>query len=116
MAAHDPANEWETSWPAPAKLNLFLHIVGQRPDGYHLLQTAFQFVDCCDVLEFSHRDDGRITRSEGLAEVAEQDDLVVRAAALLRSATGVSHGVDIKVTKRIPAGGGLGAPAGASRS
>ncbi len=106
MKANDDA--WRRSWSAPAKLNLFLHITGQRADGYHLLQTAFQFVDLCDQLIFTPREDGRVTRSQGLAGLAADQDLAVRAAALLREAAGVAHGVDIRVSKRIPVGGGLG--------
>jgi len=103
-----PDTDWDKWWPAPAKLNLFLHITGQRADGYHLLQTAFQFIDVCDELSFAQRDDHKITRSEGLAGLPEDQDLVVKAALLLRAAAGVAHGVDIKVRKQIPAGGGLG--------
>lgn len=104
----DQDSGWASEWPAPAKLNLFLHIVGQRRDGYHLLQTAFQFIDCCDTLTFTMRDDTRITRSQGLASVPENDDLAIRAAKMLCSATGIRRGVDICITKNIPAGGGLG--------
>jgi 4-diphosphocytidyl-2-C-methyl-D-erythritol kinase len=95
-------------WPAPAKLNLFLHIVGRRPDGYHLLQTVFQFVDLCDELHFTVRRDGRVQRVSDLAGVAEASDLCVRAAQALKQATGCTLGVDISLTKRIPMGGGLG--------
>lgn len=100
--------EWLKTWPAPAKLNLFLQITGQRGDGYHLLQTAFQFIDVFDELVFAQRSDNRVTRSVGMRGLPEDQDLVVRAAKLLREAAGVFHGVDIKVRKRIPAGGGLG--------
>jgi 4-diphosphocytidyl-2-C-methyl-D-erythritol kinase len=95
-------------WPAPAKLNLFLHILGRRPDGYHELQTAFQFIDLCDELTFEPRADGRILRRSGLASVPEQSDLVVRAARLLQKATGATSGADIRIVKRIPVEGGLG--------
>jgi 4-diphosphocytidyl-2-C-methyl-D-erythritol kinase len=95
-------------WPAPAKLNLFLHVLGRRPDGYHELQTAFQFVDLCDELRFEPRDDGRIVRIAGAVEVPAHADLVVRAAEALRRATGTRFGVSIAVEKRIPIGGGLG--------
>jgi 4-diphosphocytidyl-2-C-methyl-D-erythritol kinase len=95
-------------WPAPAKLNLFLHILGRRPDGYHELQTAFQFVDLCDSLSFEARADGRIVRTAGPAEVPAESDLVVRAAASLRRAIGATQGVSIAVDKRIPLQGGLG--------
>lgn len=95
-------------WPAPAKLNLFLHIVGRRPDGYHELQTAFQFIDLCDELEFEPRADGEIVRLEGPADVQAADDLVVRAALRLREAAGAKEGAGIRLRKRIPMQGGLG--------
>lgn len=95
-------------WPAPAKLNLFLHITGRRPDGYHELQTVFQFLDYGDRLSFTPRDDGRVTRIGEVAGVAEADDLVVRAARLLQAHTGCKLGADITLEKRIPIGGGLG--------
>ena len=97
-----------TTWPAPAKLNLFLHIVGRRPDGYHLLQTVFQFIDFCDTLTFAPRDDGRISRGSGPVDVPADQDLTVRAARLLQQQAGVSAGVDIQITKRLPMGAGLG--------
>lgn len=93
---------------APAKLNLFLHVLGRREDGYHDLQTVFQFIDLCDELSFAIRDDGEISRTGGLAGLAAEEDLVVRAARALRDAAGVTAGADIDVIKRIPAGGGLG--------
>lgn len=96
------------AWPAPAKLNLMLRIVGQRPDGYHLLQTVFQFIDLCDSLSFSVRHDGLVRRVSSLPGVASDDDLVVRAARLLQRDSGCSLGADIHVDKRIPLGGGLG--------
>ncbi|MGE0383894.1 MAG: 4-(cytidine 5'-diphospho)-2-C-methyl-D-erythritol kinase [Gammaproteobacteria bacterium] len=96
------------SWPAPAKINLFLHVVGRRPDGYHLLQTAFQFLELSDTLHFEPRSDGAVRRIGGLAEVPEDADLVVRAARRLQEQTGSTRGADIHVDKRIPAGGGLG--------
>ncbi len=95
-------------WPAPAKLNLFLHIVGRRPDGYHELQTCFQFVDLCDEISIEVRADGRIRRLAEIAGVAEDADLCVRAARALQTATGCALGADIRVHKRIPLGGGLG--------
>ena len=95
-------------WPAPAKLNLFLHIVGRRPDGYHELQTCFQFVDLCDEITIQVRADGRIRRVVALADVAEDADLCVRAARALQAAAGCPLGADIGVLKRIPMGGGLG--------
>jgi 4-diphosphocytidyl-2-C-methyl-D-erythritol kinase len=96
------------TWPAPAKLNLFLHVVGRRTDGYHLLQTVFQFLDFADELRFDVTGDGRIGRATPLPGVAEDADLTVRAARLLQQRTGTSRGVTIHLTKRIPAGGGLG--------
>jgi 4-diphosphocytidyl-2-C-methyl-D-erythritol kinase len=96
------------SCPAPAKLNLFLHVVGRRPDGYHLLQTLFRFIDLQDTLHFSMREDGMVRRSNAVEGVAEDQDLCVRAARLLQSETGCGLGVDIEVEKRIPLGGGLG--------
>lgn len=95
-------------WPAPAKINLFLHVVGRRADGYHLLQTIFQFLDYGDELRCELRPDGVIRRVNELEGVAEGDDLVVRAARLLQSRTGNTTGVDIAVDKRLPIGGGLG--------
>lgn len=95
-------------WPAPAKLNLFLHIVGRRADGYHLLQTVFQFLDYADELAFTLRADGRIERIGNLPGVAAGDDLTVRAARSLCEAVGVSRGVTISLKKRLPMGGGVG--------
>lgn len=95
-------------WPAPAKLNLFLHITGWREDGYHLLQTVFQFLDHGDQLHFKLRPDGMVTRQSVLPGVPEASDLVVRAARLLQSFTGCTQGVDIRVDKQLPMGGGLG--------
>jgi 4-diphosphocytidyl-2-C-methyl-D-erythritol kinase len=96
------------AWPAPAKLNLFLHIVGRREDGYHLLQTVFQFIDLCDTLHVGVRRDGRILRAGGLPGLRPEADLTVRAARLLQEHTGTRLGADLHVDKRIPAGGGLG--------
>ena len=96
------------AWSAPAKLNLMLHVVGRRPDGYHELQTVFQLIDLCDSVEIAVRNDGVITRLKGPAGVAESDDLVVRAARALQGATGTSLGAEISVMKRIPMGGGMG--------
>ncbi len=99
---------WGEKWPAPAKLNLMLRIVGQRPDGYHLLQTVFQFIDLCDWLIFHRVDDGRVSLKSTLEGVAESDDLTVRAAQLLKAETGCEQGVCIEVEKKLPMGGGLG--------
>jgi 4-diphosphocytidyl-2-C-methyl-D-erythritol kinase len=98
----------EHAWPAPAKLNLLLRIVGRRPDGYHLLQTVFQFIDLSDTLHFRLRPDGRIHRLNEVPGVAEADDLVIRAARLLQREAACGLGADIRVEKRIPLGGGLG--------
>ena len=95
-------------WPAPAKLNLFLHILGRRPDGYHELQTCFQFVDLGDEIHIEVRRDGRIRRTLDMPGVAEDEDLCIRAARALQTAAGCPLGADIGVLKRIPMGGGLG--------
>lgn len=101
-----------TPWPAPGKLNLFLHVVGRRPDGYHLLQTAFQFIDLWDVLRFFRRPDGVVERLDDVPGVAAEDDLTVRAARLLAAraveAGKTPPGVAIGLTKRLPIGGGVG--------
>ena len=96
------------SYPAPAKLNLMLRVVGRRADGYHLLQTLFRFVDYGDEVRLAVRDDGRIRRVREMPGVPEDDDLTVRAARLLKQATGTALGVDIEVDKRLPMGAGLG--------
>jgi 4-diphosphocytidyl-2-C-methyl-D-erythritol kinase len=93
---------------APAKLNLFLHITGRRDDGYHLLQTVFQFLDYCDEIELNLRDDGKIKRLSGLESVKAEDDLVIQAANLLKAHTNAEQGVEISVRKKLPVGGGLG--------
>ncbi|WP_395823658.1 4-(cytidine 5'-diphospho)-2-C-methyl-D-erythritol kinase [Collimonas sp.] len=101
--------------PAPAKLNLFLHVTGRRPDGYHLLQTVFQLVDLSDLLHFEVRQDGLIRRSTDIAGVPEESDLIVRAARLLQSAiqtkdkiSAIPPGANISIEKKLPMGGGLG--------
>ena len=99
---------WESAWPAPAKLNLFLHVVGRRADGYHLLQTVFRFIDRSDQLHFSPRTDGRIALATPTPGVAPDNDLTVRAARLLQAATGCRQGATIRLDKRLPMGGGLG--------
>jgi 4-diphosphocytidyl-2-C-methyl-D-erythritol kinase len=101
-------DEGWTRWPAPAKLNLFLHIVGRRADGYHLLQTAFQLLDWGDEVCLRLRDDGAIRRVDPLPGVSEEADLGLRAAVALRNATNGRLGVDIAIDKRVPIGGGLG--------
>ena len=95
-------------WPAPAKLNLFLHILGRRPDGYHELQTCFQFLDLCDEISIEVRSDGLIRRTIEIAGLAPDEDLCIRAAKALQAATGSPLGADIGLTKKIPVGGGLG--------
>src|ERR1700761_4908410 len=98
----------ESLWPAPAKLNLFLHVTGRRADGYHELQTVFQLIELCDTIGISPREDGRIERLAGSAEVEPDSDLTVRAARALQQATGSRWGVSLRVRKRIPLGGGRG--------
>jgi 4-diphosphocytidyl-2-C-methyl-D-erythritol kinase len=99
---------WERRWPAPAKLNLMLHVVGRRADGYHLLQTVFRLIDLADTLAFAPRDDRAIRIAAPLAGVPEDADLSVRAARLLQAETGCDQGATIAIDKRIPVGGGLG--------
>jgi 4-diphosphocytidyl-2-C-methyl-D-erythritol kinase len=94
--------------PAPAKLNLFLHVVGRRADGYHLLQTVFRFIDLQDTLHFKLRSDSSIVRAYDLPGVPDDADLTVRAARALQQATGCTLGAEIDLEKRIPSGGGLG--------
>lgn len=96
------------TYPAPAKLNLFLHIVGRRQDGYHLLQSVFRFLDYADSLSFRARDDGVIKRDYTLAGVPEEDDLCVQAAKLLQRMADTRLGVEITLEKKLPLGGGLG--------
>ncbi|HEX5127159.1 MAG TPA: 4-(cytidine 5'-diphospho)-2-C-methyl-D-erythritol kinase, partial [Rhodocyclaceae bacterium] len=94
--------------PAPAKINLFLHVIGRRADGYHLLQTAFLLLDRADDIVLTLRQDGRVERVTDLPGVSAENDLMVRAARLLQDKTGTSLGADIAITKRLPMGGGLG--------
>jgi 4-diphosphocytidyl-2-C-methyl-D-erythritol kinase len=107
-APGEPGISRVTHWPAPAKLNLFLHVTARRADGYHELQTLFQLIDLCDALTISVREDGRIERGRGAAGVEPEADLTVRAARALKEATGTPQGASIEVRKRIPLGGGLG--------
>lgn len=100
--------DWGQALPAPAKLNLFLHVVGRRADGYHLLQTAFRFIDRCDWLRLRPRDDGRVVRLNEIACVPADQDLCVRAARLLQAHGATGRGVTIELEKRLPMGGGLG--------
>lgn len=94
--------------PAPAKLNLFLHVTGRRADGYHLLETVFELIDLADTLHFRRTDDGRIMLRNPIPGVAPESDLTVRAARMLAEAAGCGLGVEIELDKRIPMGGGLG--------
>nr|WP_256646394.1 4-(cytidine 5'-diphospho)-2-C-methyl-D-erythritol kinase [Thermomonas paludicola] len=104
-----PASAGWTAWPAPAKLNLFLHITGRRADGYHALQTVFRLLDWGDTVFLRPRSDGVIVRiGDGAPGVAEADDLLVRAAKLLKNSLNCPQGADIGIEKRIPAGAGLG--------
>ncbi len=93
--------------PAPAKLNLFLHVVGRRADGYHLLESLFVLIDWCDTLDFELRRDGRLTRHD-LGPALPADDLCLRAARLLQSASGTTLGADISIAKQVPWGAGMG--------
>lgn len=93
---------------APAKLNLFLHVTGRRADGYHTLQTVFQFIDLCDEIRLRVRHDGVVVCTSDLPGLAAENDLSLRAARLLQQHSGTSLGADIQVFKHIPAGGGLG--------
>lgn len=95
-------------FPAPAKLNLFLHVVGRRDDGYHLLQSVFRFIDRCDAVHLTLRDDGRVVREGDLPGVPEDADLTVRAARLLQPYAAAGAGVGIRLEKVLPMGGGLG--------
>jgi 4-diphosphocytidyl-2-C-methyl-D-erythritol kinase len=97
-----------TRWPAPAKLNLFLHVTGRRADGYHELQTLFQLIDLTDTLSITVRPDGRLERPEGPRDVPPEADLTLRAARALKEATGTPLGATLQVHKRIPLGAGLG--------
>lgn len=99
---------WDSAWPAPAKLNLFLHVTGRRTDGYHLLQTVFRFIDRADTLRFAPRTDKQIVLATPIPGVPPDSDLTVRAAHLLQQHTGHQQGVTISLDKRLPMGGGLG--------
>lgn len=99
---------WASAWPAPAKLNLFLHVVGRRADGYHLLQTVFRFIDRSDILRFEPRADDLVVLATPLPGVPPETDLTVRAARLLQAETGCRQGVTIHLEKHLPMGGGVG--------
>ena len=96
------------NWLAPAKINLFLHVTGRRSDGYHSLQTLYQFVDLCDVLQFAVREDNEVRLTSDFDEVAPEQNLVVRAARALQAHSGTRAGSDITLKKVIPTGGGRG--------
>lgn len=102
------SDTWSEGWPAPAKLNLMLRVLGRRSDGYHNLQTVFQFLDCSDSLDFRLREDGVIRLLNPLPGVVPAEDLTVRAAVLLQQTAEVTQGVDIRMHKTLPIGGGLG--------
>ncbi len=109
MSAHADSEGAALSWwPAPAKLNLFLHVVGRRNDGFHNLQTLFQLLDWGDEIGIEIAADARIERVAGPTSIAPEEDLVVRAARALQQATGVDRGARLRVRKRVPPGGGLG--------
>lgn len=108
LSTTEADSQAELTCPAPAKLNLFLHVVGRREDGYHLLQTVFRLVDFADQLYFRLRADGVIRLHTPTPGVPEEQDLCVRAAKLLQRESGAPWGVDIFLEKRIPMGGGLG--------
>lgn len=95
-------------FPAPAKLNLFLHIVGRREDGYHLLQSVFQLVDVADTVWLKVNETGAIVRNNALPDVPVETDLIWRAAKLLQEHTGCALGVELDLDKRLPMGGGMG--------
>lgn len=101
-------NQHGTSWPAPAKLNLYLHVTGRRPDGYHDLQTLFQLLDWGDELSFSVTKDGRISRECNIDDIPEEQDISVKAARCLQATSGTDKGVHIDLVKNIPTGAGLG--------
>ena len=107
-AGSGPWSDHALDLPAPAKINLFLHVTGRRPDGYHEIQTVFQFIDLADRVRIARRADRLVRRTTATPGVAEADDLVIRAALLLRKECGLDEGVDLGVEKRIPLGGGLG--------
>jgi 4-diphosphocytidyl-2-C-methyl-D-erythritol kinase len=108
MLTPNNLSAWAEKWPAPAKLNLMLRIIGQRKDGYHLLQTVFQFINLCDWITFHPVDDDRVSLKKPVAGVAEAEELTVKAANLLKLETRCQQGVCIEIEKNLPMGGGLG--------
>lgn len=99
---------WNLRWAAPAKLNLMLNITGRRDDGYHFLQTVFQFVNWCDWLSFRERKDNKVSLAKPMLGVAASDNLIVRAVRALQQQVGCQRGVSITIEKHLPMGGGLG--------
>ncbi len=108
MTNENKVFEWGVRYPAPAKLNLMLRIIGQREDGYHLLQTVFQFVELCDWMTFLPNDSGEIILENAISGVENDNNLIIKAAKLLKRETGYSGGVRIQLEKNLPMGGGLG--------
>ncbi len=108
MTNENKVFEWCVRYPAPAKLNLMLRIIGRREDGYHLLQTVFQFVELCDWLTFLPNDSDDIVLEDAISGVENDNNLIVKAAELLKIETGYSGGVRIRLEKNLPMGGGLG--------
>ena len=108
MTSHTHWQDPQFPWPAPAKLNLFLHITGRRADGYHLLQSVFQFLDYGDTLYFNLIDEDRISITPEVAGVALEDNIIYKAAAKLKSHFNIKSGVEVSLEKRLPMGGGLG--------
>ena len=96
------------NWPSPAKINLFLHITGRRPDGFHLLQTVFQFIELADNIDFIIKPDNDLLLNTSYSGIDDEEDLIVRAARTLQRETGCSLGAEITIDKKIPMGGGLG--------
>ena len=94
--------------PAPAKLNLFLHIIGRREDGYHLLQSVFQFLDYGDEISFEVTDGNDLSLISNISELNNSDNLIIKAAKLLQQKTAIDCGASIHLTKRLPMGGGVG--------
>lgn len=105
---NDTDSAQKLTLPSPAKLNLFLHITGQRPDGYHNLQTIFQFLNYYDTLHFQLNDSNNLSLTPALKGVSNEDNLIIKAARLLQEHSGCELGADIKIEKVLPMGGGLG--------
>ncbi len=108
MEIENSVYSWGKKYPAPAKLNLMLRVVGQREDGYHLLQTVFQFVELCDWLTFLPNNTSDVVLEDAISGVEHADNLIVKAANLLKKETGYAGGVHIRLDKHLPMGGGLG--------